>query len=184
MSKTVRVNLVGVVNLELDQLHEFQEDIKVLTDENYERMKAEILADGFSFSPHVFLDTEGKAWLLDGHQRKKTLTRMRDEEGYHVPTIPCMEVEAESPEHARALVLAAASVYGEFQLKNMAGFLKKASLEPGAAVKRFNLPRVNLEKLTAVSSHLRKMPVGAEEKGVEADHRCPKCGHEWDDGDE
>lgn len=182
--KNVRVNIRGVVNLRLSDLNAFQEDIKVLTDENYVRMKEEILQDGFSFSPHVFLDSEGKAWLLDGHQRRTCLERM-EKEGFQIPIIPCMEVEAESLEHARRLVLAAASQFGTFRVNKLAEFAKKTGLEPIKLTQRFALPSVKLERFTGVNAHNRKVPEGAKEytegEFSSFDHKCPKCGFEFDD---
>lgn len=159
--KSIRINVRGVVNLRLAELNAFQEDIKVLTDENYARMKEEILADGFSFSPHVFLDGEGRAWLLDGHQRRTCLLRMEGE-GYAVPSIPCMEVEAESLEHARRLVLAAASQYGTFKIKKLVDFTKRLGLEPAKTIDRFVLPVIGFEKIITVNAHARQLGAPGE----------------------
>lgn len=179
----VRVNLRGVINARLEELNAFQEDIKVLTEDNYIRMKEEILADGFSFSPHVFVDGDGKLWILDGHQRRSCLSRMQDE-GFQIPTIPCMEVEAESLEHARRLVLAAASQYGTFRVNKVMDFVKKSGLEAPKLVERFVLPTVKMDKLTGVSGYVRKAPDGAKEMDPEAfkkfTHHCPKCGFGFD----
>lgn len=150
----IRVNIRGVVNLRLEDLNAFQEDIKILTDERYASLKEEILEDGFSFSPHVFLDSDGKAWILDGHQRRTCLERMKGE-GFEVPIIPCMEVEAESLEHARRLVLAGTSQYGTFQPKKIVDFVKKTGLEGDGLVRRFVLPTVNFPRLIKVSGYIR-----------------------------
>lgn len=184
MEKLVRVNIKGMINARITDLNPFQEDIKILTDENYERFKAEILEDGFSFSPHVFVDADGKLWILDGHQRYSCLTRMIAE-GYSVPIIPCMEVEADDLEHARRLVLAAASQYGTFKAGKVMDFLGKAGLQPVQAATRFVLPAVKLERFTGVNAHNRKIGEGAKEYSAEEfssfDHKCPKCGFEFND---
>lgn len=163
--KTVRVNLAGVANLPLEALHAFQEDIKILTDERYESLKEEILQDGFSFSPHVFFDSEGKAWILDGHQRRTCLERMK-EEGYDIPLIPCMEVEAQDLEHARRLVLAGTSQYGTFQPKKVAEFVKKTGIDSQAVLQRFHLPEVQLKKLVVVDGYLRGGAEGVDPNPV------------------
>lgn len=163
MDKIVKVNIRGVVNLPLKELNAFQEDIKVLTDENFKRMKEEILADGFSFSPHVFSAEDGTWWLLDGHQRRTCLERM-EAEGYHVPLIPCMEVEAESLEHARRLVLAAASQYGTFKVAKLVEFTKKIGIAPVKTVDRFVLPVIGFEKIVKVNAHARQIAGSAEEE--------------------
>lgn len=178
--ETVRVNLVGIVNLSHAQLHAFQDDIKVLTDENYKRMKEEILADGFSFSPHVFQTSDDKWWLLDGHQRKNCLERM-EKEGYSIPTIPCMEVEADDLEHARRLVLAAASQYGTFKVAKLVDFSKRLGIQPSELMGRYVLPTVKIEKFIEVSPHLRKITEGSTEvqPAGEFKHTCPKCSYGW-----
>jgi len=173
----IRVNIRGVVNLRLEDLNAFQEDIKILTDERYASLKEEILEDGFSFSPHVFLDSDGKAWILDGHQRRTCLERMKGE-GFEAPIIPCMEVEAENLEHARRLVLAGAAQYGVFQVKQVRAFFPKAGLTQELFVKRFPMPE-------SVSSHLRTVTftAGKKEEQGQLDEKkmleCPSCGHKF-----
>lgn len=152
--REVRVITRGQVNARLADLNAFQEDIKILTEENYVKLKEAIESDGFAFSPHVFVDGEGKLWILDGHQRYTALSRMQAE-GYHIPTIPCVEVEAESLEHARRLVMTAASQYGTFQLKKVVDFVKKTGLPPLAAAARFSLPTIKFERAIDVMPHQR-----------------------------
>lgn len=135
----VNVIIKGIINLRLEQLNAFQEDIKTLTEARYQSLKEEIMEDGFAFSPHVWVDSNGEAWILDGHQRRTCLTRMK-EEGFEIPLIPCMEVEASSLEHARRLVLAGTSQYGTFQIKKLEAFSLKTGLDPLALQKRFTLP--------------------------------------------
>lgn len=144
----VRVGIVGIVNLRLSDLNAFQEDIKVLRDEDYKKLRTSILADSFAFSPHVFQDAEGAYWLLDGHQRFTALTRMAQEPGIELPsTIPCVEVTAESLEHARRLVLSGTSQYGSFNPKAVVSFAGKIGITPLQAVERLALPGVDLTKL-------------------------------------
>lgn len=153
-AQQIVVNIKGMVNLRLEQLNEFQDDIKVLTDERYASFKEEVLADGFDFSPHVWQDSNERFWLLDGHQRKTLLTRMK-KEGFHIPTIPCVEVQAESLEHARRMVLAGTSQYGTFQPKKLTAFMKLTGLNGEQMLKRFHIPEVQLKKLVPVAGHLR-----------------------------
>lgn len=178
MDKTVVVNVRGVVNAKLEMLHPFQEEIKILTEENYQRMKAAITEDGFSFSPHVFIDSDGKLWLLDGHQRRTCLERMQNEEGWKIPTIPCMEVEAKDLEHARRLVLEAASQFGTFQVKKVTFFVEKTGLDLAGMDKRVALPN-------AIASQMRTVTFTAGSKGDQGELdkkkeiECPACHHKF-----
>lgn len=144
----VRVNLRGIINAKFSELNPFQNDIKELSEPSYQAMKQAIVEDGFSFSPHVFSDAQGKLWLLDGHQRRTCLERMA-KEGYEIPSIPCMEVEAENLEHARRLVLEAASQYGTFKVAKLVEFSKQIGITPAAALDRLVLPSVNFGEVLA-----------------------------------
>lgn len=146
--KQVKIGIVGIVNLPLTQLNAFQEDIKTLPEEGYRRLRTSILEDSFAFAPHVFQDSEERWWLLDGHQRYTALTRMASEADVALPsTFPCVEVTAESLEHARRLVLSAASQHGVFQPKSVNAFVAKIGITPLQAVDRIALPGVDLTKL-------------------------------------
>jgi ParB-like chromosome segregation protein Spo0J len=170
----IRVKIKGLVNLKLEQLNEFQEDIKELLEPDYQAFKAAILAEGFDFSPAVFQDGDDQWWLLDGHQRKRTLQLM-EAEGYRIPLIPCVETEADDLDHARRMVLLAASRWGTFKQDRLKEFLKKASLSSEEAMQKFRLHSGKIGKLTQVRSHLReeKAPVSVPT------HKCPACGVEF-----
>lgn len=144
----VKVGIVGLVNLKLSDMNAFQEDIKTLPDDGYRRLRTSILADSFAFAPHVFQDAEGSWWLLDGHQRYTALTMMAQEPEIELPsTFPCVEVTAESLEHARRLVLSGTSQYGVFSPKAVMAFAGKIGITPLQAVDRIALPGVDLTKL-------------------------------------
>ena len=71
--------------LSISYLNRLQGDLKILTDENYKKLKNEILTEGFCFAIHVWENKEdAKIYILDGTQRLETLTRMKDE-GYKIP---------------------------------------------------------------------------------------------------
>lgn len=167
----IRVKIKGLVNLKLEQLNEFQEDLKELLPEDYQAFKAAILAEGFDFSPAVFQDGDEQWWLLDGHQRKRTLQLM-EAEGYRIPLIPCVETEADDLEHARRMVLLAASRWGTFKKDHLNKFLEKAKLTKEDAMQRFRLRLDKPGKLTQVRSHVReeKAPISVPT------HTCPACG--------
>lgn len=153
----IKVNLTGeLINVRLEELNPFQEDIKTLSDENYEKLKTAILKDGFSFSIHVFELEDSSLWVLDGHQRLACLLRMK-EEGFQIPTLPCVMVEAESLEHARRLVLEGTSQYGSFQASALVDFSMKTGIQPKEQLDRFALPSVDLAKLINVSGHTRSI---------------------------
>lgn len=152
--QVVRINIKNLINLKLEEINPFQEEIKILLPEDYEAFKKEMLADGFNFAPHVWQDVEHNYWLLDGHQRTECLNRMVAE-GFEVSTVPCVEVVAETLEEARRMVLAAASTYGTMQEDALSRFKSKTGLNADQLAERFRLRIGGLEKLTCVKQHLR-----------------------------
>lgn len=149
--------------LAVSLLEGLQGDLKTLTEENYAKLKNELLTDGFSFAVHVYEDIKtGKLFIIDGHQRIAALKRM-SEEGIKIPQVPVVFVEADDLNHAKKKVLASASQYGSFNQKGAEDFIKTIegiSLEQLQA--NFSMPFVNFEMMdllpteqVIVSEHLR-----------------------------
>lgn len=105
-------------------LEGLQGNLKTLSDENYEKLKKELLEDGFSFAVHVWEDKEsGKIFIIDGHQRVAALKRASSE-GIKIPQVPVVFIEADDLNHAKKKVLAAASQYGKFDQYGAEEFIK------------------------------------------------------------
>lgn len=149
--KEVRVAIGDKILVELEDLLEFQGDLKVLSDENYERAKTSILENDFSFCPHVWT-SKGKHWLLDGHQRKRTLVRMK-KEGYRVPKLPAIQVRAPNVQSAKRKVLAAASQYGQVTDKGLFDFLTENQIPASELQATYNFPDIEMPEF--VDAHFR-----------------------------
>lgn len=165
MNETIRITVNTKDVMSITLLENLQGSLKTLTDENYSKLKAEILRDGFSFVVHAYEDIEsGKIYIVDGHQRVEALRRMRDEEGYTIPQIPIVFVQADDINHAKRKVLAAASQYGTF---SQVGAEKFISSIDGVSLdflqKQISMPFVNFEMMSIdfgdpiiVSQHFRE----------------------------
>lgn len=129
--------------LEIDDLHEFQGELKELSKKDYKKLKTEILETKFNFAPHVWLNPQDKSfYLIDGHQRKRGLTAMR-EEGYRIPLIPCVVVEAETYQEAKRKVLQGTSQYGQMTSQGLYEFLETGGFKLDFAEDRFRFPEIN-----------------------------------------
>lgn len=116
------INTKDVLGVSL--LEALQGNLKVLPDENYQKLKKEMLKDGFSFAVHVWEDkSAGKIFILDGHQRVAALKRASSE-GIKIPQVPVVFVEADDVNHAKRKVLAAASQYGKFDQSGAEQFIQ------------------------------------------------------------
>ena len=79
----VKINCAIHTTAPLVTLKPIQGNLKDLTDENFERLKAEILDEGF-IAPFFIWVKDGEKWLLDGHQRQRALLKMK-EQGIKMP---------------------------------------------------------------------------------------------------
>ena len=116
----IEVKCKGADTLPIDRILEFQNDLKTLSKDNEKKLRNSILKFGF-IAPFFVWDNQGEWKLLDGHQRLKTLLKMR-KEGYDIPLLPVDYIEAESEEDAKRKLLHITSQYGEFTVDGFENF--------------------------------------------------------------
>jgi hypothetical protein len=132
-------------------MHEFQDELKVIDEKDLEHLCQQIVDTGFAFSPHVWKDPSADKWMIvDAHQRKKALQRL-EQRGYSIPVFHTIEVLADSFEQAKQRVLQGTSQYGRMTPKGLADFSMKAGIR-FEALGSFRFPEV---KLSQVESHFR-----------------------------
>lgn len=144
--ETIKVECTGAGELALSLLTPMQGELKTLSDENYEKLKKEILVDGFSYPIAVWENKDdGIIYILDGHQRYHVLEKMK-KEGYQIPQIPVVFVVASDYQQAKRKLLAAASQYGNY---NHEGFLKfvGTSMDFTELATSFNFPGMDMDFL-------------------------------------
>ncbi len=138
--KTILIKCEGAATLPLDSLEPFQGDFKRLEKANAERLKYEILVDGFS-DPFNIWRNRKHYWIIDGHQRRLVLLDLR-EEGYEIPELPVVWVEADSFEQAKRKVLAQASQYGEVEREGLRKLMDEAELKTLDLLRDFRFPEI------------------------------------------
>lgn len=142
--KTIRIACDVRDAVALDDLVPFQGALKSLAQEDYERLKKEILETGFAFPIHVWTSPEKVQNILGGHQRVFVLKKMR-EEGYLIPAVPVIRVLADNLKQAKRRVLQDISQYGRVEKKGLFDFMMgDAGLGPGELAADFRLPDINL----------------------------------------
>lgn len=152
----------------LDELKEFQGALKNLTKENYEKAKRNILKNGFA-APFYVYKRNNELALIDGHQRLRTLLEMRSE-GIAIPEkFPCVEIKAKDESHARELILAYNSQYGEMTDEGLYEFIFTNGLDYSDIVQETRLPDIDLKKFEAKF-------FDAEQQQKEELETCSKCG--------
>jgi hypothetical protein len=184
MNQQVVIQCEGHTSLPIDSLIPFQGELKELTKDSYNKFKKQLLELGFS-EPITIWQNDKKNFIINGHQRLRTLKGMR-EEGIHIPDkLPVNFVQARDLKEAKKKVLALTSQYGSITEDGLYEFTQTAGISFDELQLNFRLPEINLGKFN--ESYLSEPEI--KNTGTELDlnnfdnfhHECPKCGFEWDD---
>lgn len=135
--KKIEIKCEGAAYKPIDELIDLQGDLKHLPQEKARKLKASIIKHGF-IAPFFVWDNEGSLRLIDGHQMLKVLKAMK-EEGWEIPELPVVYINAEDEESAKEKLLQVSSQYGEFDIGEIYDFAK------GFDMKDFALPSGELE---------------------------------------
>lgn len=205
LGKEIEIKCQGSDVIAIDELTAFQGNLKKLSESSYKRLKHSILTLGFSF-PVSAWKYRNKVMILDAHQRVSALLRMR-EEGFVIPKLPVVWIEAKDQQEAARKVLAATSQYGEIQTDGLSRFMEEFKLEIPEIEESFRFPEINFDAfgenyLTQNEAPIvigdgltldlppqepqQKVKVSEHErKKVDLDsyekfdHKCPECGHQF-----
>lgn len=202
--KPVKIAVETGKPLNIEDFHELQGDLKELSDENYQKMKNEILETGFAFVIHVWFNPKTKKhYLVDGHQRVKTLKKMI-EEGHKVEgQIPVALVQAKNLKEAKRRVLQGISQYGQVTLQGLHDFIGDTELNIDQVLSSFDIPNIKDDDIKAMFEVSQSdqtligegsMPIAEPDKvkppkgGAEIDpaefesfeNECPRCGFSFD----
>lgn len=143
--KVVRIECKSAGTLALHLLEPLQGELKSLSKEDYERLRNEIIKDGFSEPLSVWEDPgSGKTFILNGHQRHRVLKALK-EEGWEVPPVPVSYVEASDIAKAKHKLLALASQYGKVEQQGLYEFVSQAGITIEDLATDFKFPEIDIQ---------------------------------------
>lgn len=142
MIKEILIECTGSDNLALNEMFPFQDKLKILTDENKQRLKNSIIKYNFSFPFFCWKDKTGKVWLNDGHSRNKVLPGL-EKEGYKIPEkYPVIYVIAKNKKEAAEKLLIQSSQYGVIDEQGLYNFQQMFKLDLPSL--NLNLPEIDI----------------------------------------
>lgn len=168
--QTLIISCQGAITIGLDEVNDLQGNLKDLTEENYVKLRNSMLTYGFSFPFFVWIDTEGKKWIIDAHQRKRTLIKMR-EEGMAIPPLPADIIFAKDRVEAKKKLLLLNSRYGKMTREGFDEFVDEPGLEVGDDIEDLvSIPDIEIydHSEESESSH-----------GTQKEIECPSCHHKF-----
>ena len=92
----------------IDEIKDLQGNLKDLSEKNYAKLKNSIDKYGFIIPFFVWIDENGELWTLDGHQRKRLITKE-----FGNVEVPYIEIEAKTKTEAKEKILLISSQYGQ-----------------------------------------------------------------------
>lgn len=130
------------LKLPFSKLNGIQGALKAMAEEDFEVIKNSFLKDGIDFSWTVWKDKKGKWWVIDGHGRLELVKKLA-EEGYEIPSLPCVETYAKSFEEAKLKVLRSSSVYHKTTKQGLYEFMSGAGLKFDDIL-QFRIPEISI----------------------------------------
>lgn len=169
----IKIRCTGTDHISLDVFTELQGNLKELSKDNYEKLKASILKYGFCFP--VFCWKEVNVyWVMDSHQRIKTLKQLRTE-GYEIPDLPTVYIEAKDKVEAKELLLQLNSNYGKLTQDGVYEFINEPGFELNPVLlKEVDLPDFDIDLFNGSFSD--DSPDDNKTGGGAHPVTCPNCG--------
>ncbi len=127
MAEKIQIKCGGEVYLSIDEIHQFQGDLKSITKEKFTELKESLKENGLPIGFHVWEDKQGKKWILDGTHRRLALMELR-KEGFEIPKVPCNMVKAKSRKEAAKTVLISNSRYAKMSQESFAAYMIEMEL--------------------------------------------------------
>lgn len=146
VKKEIKIAVKGAALLAMEDLSPFQGELKRLERDDYEKLRKNILDNGFSFTVHVWQNKK-KNYIIDGHQRLACVKMMNETEGYKVPKLPVSIVEAPNYKSALKKVLAGISQYGTMTKESLTTFIKEHDLDFENIASSFSFPTIDFASI-------------------------------------
>lgn len=155
--KTININCESNKFLQLDDMNDFQGELKDLMEMDYKRLRKDIITNGFIDPFNVWFNEQDEKWyILDGHQRHRTLTKMRDEEKFEIPELPVTVVKADNYKKAKSIVLSLSSNFGTMTHQGLYQFISTADLDFNS-LDNYRLPEIKMDKFAEEFGDLEKL---------------------------
>ena len=90
--------------LPFSEMTEFQGELKSLSKEDYEKLRRQLETSGYSFPISIWKAPDGLNYILDGHQRLRTIKAMAAD-GWEIPDLPVSYTEASTYKEAKQKLL-------------------------------------------------------------------------------
>jgi len=178
MKKVINIDCEGTAYLDIDELKNFQGNLKELHEDDYNKLKESILSEGFKFPVFIW----GKN-IIDGHGRIFVVRKLMSE-GYKLSgKIPVIKINAKNEKQAKKLILLLNSKYQKITKQGLYEFIEESGLDFDELKNQIIIPEINLayfeNEFYKEGAELPEMPDLPKANTTKIKYKCPKCGHQW-----
>jgi len=175
-ANTIKNKIEGFGEVDLDTLLETQGNLKVLTEEGEDKLRANIKTNGWDSVFYVWRQKTKageKLHVLDGHQRITVLKKLR-EEGVTLPPLHAVFIEAKTLAQARKIATSYMSQFGDFTVEGIREYLVPLGMADAVQI------RGSVIELEREEIDLEGLFEDHDEKHEVKYIVCPECGHEFE----
>ena len=138
--KEITIECEGASSVEWEKLKILQGYLKELSTANYNKLKKEIIFNGFSAPFFVW-----EGYIVDGTQRFITLSKMK-KEGFIIPDkLPIVNIKAKNEAHARKKLLSFTSQYGTMTPDGPYNYMNESKIMFKELEERFEFDAISFE---------------------------------------
>ena len=139
LDKAIKNNVEGFITIPWAEIRAYEmNDLKQAEDRDVNKLKNAIVNRGFSFPFYLWA---GHKYIIDGAGRTKALQEL-EAEGYDIPDLPVVTIQADSYAEAKTLVLHASSEHGLITVDTLNAFT--ADIDITKILNEVNLPSFDL----------------------------------------
>lgn len=150
---SLNINCTSDNYLLLNQLKDFQGELKIRNESDYNKIEDSFEKHGFSSPFFIWKDNENN-WVLDGHGRLQTLKNM-EKRGVKIPELPVVYVNCKDKKDAKKLLLKLNSHFGKMTKESVINFING---DLNLDLASYSLPSDNLAIFNRISEEDFKIP--------------------------
>lgn len=161
--------------LHIDELEQFQGQLKSLDDAGLKKLMKSIIKYGFSFPIFVW-----KKNILDGHQRLAAVKKLIDE-GHEIVggKLPVVKIQARTKKEAAEKLLLINSRYAQIDQSGFDLFTEQFSIDLDEISKLIEIPEINFS--ISDESDIKDTSKEIDPEDFDGDKICPRCGFEFNE---
>ena len=161
--------------MSIDKVEMMQGNLAELSKDAHKRLRQSIIEHGITYAFSVWFN-DGVYYLLDGHARYKTLLLLI-EDGFVVPDLPVVLVEAKDRKEAVKKVLIGRSDYHRTTSDGLYEFLSAEKLDLGDITETTNFHSIDFEQFNL--EYFGELPDDTDDGDSDDKTECPNCGHRF-----